>query len=126
MGRRHHILGNVDDIARQLEQIWKKILHETIRMLRYVVWPFAFRLEKLGGEVEIIVRSYNYIGKHMRKAIGGAEREFERSAHVRVVSSFQTWTACDEHESLFERPASGYSLHLRLTQQKWNRCWTVL
>ncbi|GFY10067.1 hypothetical protein TNCV_1946121 [Trichonephila clavipes] len=29
MGRRLHLLGNVDDIARQLEQIWQEISQET-------------------------------------------------------------------------------------------------
>ncbi|GFW72315.1 hypothetical protein TNCV_703521 [Trichonephila clavipes] len=56
---------------------------------------------KLEGEVEDIVRIHNYMGKHERKAISGAERKLPISAHV--VSSFQTWTACDEHQSLYER-----------------------
>ncbi|GFW01090.1 hypothetical protein TNCV_1763281 [Trichonephila clavipes] len=60
----------------------------------YRVSPKA--VHKLGGEVGNIVRSHNYIGEHGQKAIGGAAREFERSAHV--VSSFQTWTACDGYE----------------------------
>ncbi|GFX65161.1 transposable element Tc1 transposase [Trichonephila clavipes] len=31
MGRRMHLPGNVDDLARQLEQIWQEIPQETIR-----------------------------------------------------------------------------------------------
>ncbi|GFS61580.1 hypothetical protein TNCV_4312591 [Trichonephila clavipes] len=54
----------------------------------------------LGGEVENIVRSHYYIGKHGRKAIGGAVRELARLKHV--VSSFQTWTACDKKGSLHD------------------------
>ncbi|GFU30448.1 transposable element Tcb1 transposase [Trichonephila clavipes] len=33
MGRRLHLPGNVDDLARQLEQIWQEMPQETIRML---------------------------------------------------------------------------------------------
>ncbi|GFU00219.1 hypothetical protein TNCV_801901 [Trichonephila clavipes] len=33
MGRLQHLSGNVDDLARQLEQIWQKIPQETIRVL---------------------------------------------------------------------------------------------
>ncbi|GFT00637.1 hypothetical protein TNCV_141821 [Trichonephila clavipes] len=42
---------------------------------------------KLGGEVENIVRSHNYIRKHGRKELGGAVRELARSVHM--VSSIQ-------------------------------------
>ncbi|GFS93302.1 hypothetical protein TNCV_2697641 [Trichonephila clavipes] len=71
---------------------------------------------KLGWEAENIVRSYNYIGKDGWKAIGGAVRELGRLEHV--VSSFQTWIVCDEHEFLYERRVGGYSLHLRPSQRK--------
>ncbi|GFU79384.1 hypothetical protein TNCV_871551 [Trichonephila clavipes] len=47
---------------------------------------------------QVVLRSHNYIGKHEKKVMGGAVRELARSAHV--VSTFQTWTACDERESL--------------------------
>ncbi|GFV67470.1 transposable element Tc1 transposase [Trichonephila clavipes] len=33
MGRRLHRLGNVNDLARQLEQIWQVMPQETIRMI---------------------------------------------------------------------------------------------
>ncbi|GFW56873.1 transposable element Tc1 transposase [Trichonephila clavipes] len=33
MGRRLHLPGNVDDLARQLEQIWQEIPQETIRVI---------------------------------------------------------------------------------------------
>ncbi|GFV85542.1 transposable element Tcb1 transposase [Trichonephila clavipes] len=33
MGRRLHLPGNVDDLPRQLEQIWQEIPQETIRVL---------------------------------------------------------------------------------------------
>ncbi|GFV24585.1 hypothetical protein TNCV_1914471 [Trichonephila clavipes] len=33
MGRRLHLPGNVDDLSRQLEQIWQEIPPETIRVL---------------------------------------------------------------------------------------------
>ncbi|GFY34153.1 transposable element Tc1 transposase [Trichonephila clavipes] len=33
MGRRLHLLGNVDDLAGQLEQTWQEIPQETIRVL---------------------------------------------------------------------------------------------
>ncbi|GFV69237.1 transposable element Tcb1 transposase [Trichonephila clavipes] len=33
MGRRLHLPGNVDDLSRQLEQIWQEIPQETIRIL---------------------------------------------------------------------------------------------
>ncbi|GFW01450.1 hypothetical protein TNCV_5031001 [Trichonephila clavipes] len=79
---------------------------------------------KLGEEVENIVRSYSYTGKHGRKAIGGAVREFERSVHV--ISSFQTWTACDERESLYERRVGGCSLHLRPRLRKSTCCCSVV
>ncbi|GFW58528.1 hypothetical protein TNCV_718281 [Trichonephila clavipes] len=72
---------------------------------------------KLGGKVQNIVRSHNYIVKHGRKAISGAVCELSRSEHV--VSSFQTWTSGDEHESLYELQARGYPLHLRPKQQMW-------
>ncbi|GFU40127.1 hypothetical protein TNCV_3767891 [Trichonephila clavipes] len=68
-------------------------------------------VNKLGGEVENIGRSHNYRGNHGRKAIGGALYDLARSEHV--VFSFQIWTACDEHESLYGHQISGYPLHLR-------------
>ncbi|GFU11762.1 hypothetical protein TNCV_4969591 [Trichonephila clavipes] len=33
MGKRMHLPGNIDDLARQLEQIWQEISQEIIRML---------------------------------------------------------------------------------------------
>ncbi|GFU55945.1 transposable element Tcb1 transposase [Trichonephila clavipes] len=33
MGRRLHLPGNVDDLARQLEQNWQEIPQKTIRMI---------------------------------------------------------------------------------------------
>ncbi|GFS65977.1 transposable element Tcb1 transposase [Trichonephila clavipes] len=33
MGRRLHLPGNADDLARQLEQIWQEIPQEIIRVL---------------------------------------------------------------------------------------------
>ncbi|GFW44373.1 transposable element Tc1 transposase [Trichonephila clavipes] len=33
MGRRLHVPGNVDDLVRQMEQIWQEIPQETIRVL---------------------------------------------------------------------------------------------
>ncbi|GFV65294.1 RNase H domain-containing protein [Trichonephila clavipes] len=84
--------------------------------------PNAVR--KLGREVENIVRSHTYIGKHRRNAVGGAVRELTRSAQV--VSSLQTWTACDEHESFYEHRVGGYPLHLRHCQQKWTCCCLVV
>ncbi|GFY18874.1 transposable element Tcb1 transposase [Trichonephila clavipes] len=33
MGRRLYLPGNVDDLVRELEQIWQEILHETIGVL---------------------------------------------------------------------------------------------
>ncbi|GFX34482.1 uncharacterized protein TNCV_3657201 [Trichonephila clavipes] len=79
---------------------------------------------KLGKEVEKIVRRHNYIGKHGRKTTGGAEREFQRSKHV--VFSFQTCTACDEHESLYEHRVGGHPLPLRPSQRKWTYCCLVV
>ncbi|GFX54025.1 hypothetical protein TNCV_2336611 [Trichonephila clavipes] len=57
------------------------------------------------------MRSHNYIGDHGRKAIGGAVRKLAASEHL--VSSFQTWTACNEHESLYDCRVGGNPLHLR-------------
>ncbi|GFX47733.1 transposable element Tc1 transposase [Trichonephila clavipes] len=50
MGRRLHLPGNVDDLARQLEQIWQEIPQETIRVfipLCHAVWMLASRLESV-------------------------------------------------------------------------------
>ena len=46
----------------------------------YRVSPNA--VYKFGGEVANIVRNHNYIGKHGRKAIGGAVRELASSESV--------------------------------------------
>ncbi|GFU70893.1 hypothetical protein TNCV_2206101 [Trichonephila clavipes] len=78
---------------------------------------------KLGRKVENIVRNHNYIGKHGRKAIGGAVSELARSAHI--VRSFQTWTVDDEYKSLYERRVGGYPLHQRHSQRKWTYCSSV-
>ncbi|GFX11297.1 hypothetical protein TNCV_2803611 [Trichonephila clavipes] len=43
-----------------------------------LVWMSPNAVYKLEGEVESIVKSRNYIGKHSRKAIGGAVRELAR------------------------------------------------
>ncbi|GFX62093.1 hypothetical protein TNCV_2228191 [Trichonephila clavipes] len=59
-------------------------------------------------------RSRLYIVKHGRKAIGGVVRE-SQGRHVWIRHFRQT--AGDEHESLFERSAGVYSLHLRLNSQ---------
>ncbi|GFW17757.1 hypothetical protein TNCV_1133571 [Trichonephila clavipes] len=59
--------------------------------------------------------SHNQIGKHGWKSIGGAH----------MVSTFQTWTACDEHESLYEHRVGGYPFHLRLSQRKLTCCCSI-
>ncbi|GFU68636.1 hypothetical protein TNCV_4982421 [Trichonephila clavipes] len=74
-------------------------------------------------EVENIVKSHNYIGKHGRKTIGGIVRELARSA--RVVSSFHTRTACDE-QALYEHRVSGHLPHLPSSQRKWTGCCSVV
>ncbi|GFX68359.1 hypothetical protein TNCV_2817331 [Trichonephila clavipes] len=81
--------------------------HNTDKRL-YKVYPNA--MHKLGGEVKNIMRSLNYEGKHGRKVIGSTVRELTRSEQV--ISSFQTWTTCDEHVSLYERRVGRYPLHL--------------
>ncbi|GFW94379.1 hypothetical protein TNCV_1433141 [Trichonephila clavipes] len=78
----------------------------------------------LEEEVENIVRSHNYIGKHEWKAIGGTVRKFARSTHV--VSLYQIWTSCDEHESLYESRVGGYPLQLRSCQRKWTCCCSIV
>ncbi|GFW80389.1 hypothetical protein TNCV_2945211 [Trichonephila clavipes] len=64
------------------------------------------------------------MGKHERKAIDNAVRELAKSSHV--VSSFQKWTACDEHESLYECRVGEYPLHLLPSQRKWAFCCSVV
>ncbi|GFS95293.1 hypothetical protein TNCV_2631071 [Trichonephila clavipes] len=51
MRRRKHLPGNVDDLARPLEQIWQKMPYETIRVLYHsmprnvaVCTPVRYRL----------------------------------------------------------------------------------
>ncbi|GFW72248.1 hypothetical protein TNCV_702851 [Trichonephila clavipes] len=86
-----------------------------------MVFPNAeYQLEE---ELESIVRNHNCIGKHGRKAIGDAARELVGSAHV--VSSFQTLTACDDHESVYESQVGGYPLQLRPCQRKWMCCSSI-
>ncbi|GFT63644.1 hypothetical protein TNCV_870811 [Trichonephila clavipes] len=76
------------------------------------------------GRREHRVEPAHYTGKYGRKAIGGAVRELRRSA--RVVSTFQIWRACDEHESLHESRVSGYPLHLRHRKRKWTCCCSIV
>ncbi|GFX34059.1 hypothetical protein TNCV_912601 [Trichonephila clavipes] len=71
---------------------------------------------KLGGEVENIV-GHNYIGKHGWREIGGTVHELARLACV--ISTFQTWTACDEHAFLYECWVGVHPLPLRPNQQNW-------
>ncbi|GFV41706.1 transposable element Tc1 transposase [Trichonephila clavipes] len=50
MGRRLHILGNVDDFSRQLEQIWEETPQETIRVLyHFMASPAAACIQARGG-----------------------------------------------------------------------------
>ncbi|GFX30581.1 hypothetical protein TNCV_3462291 [Trichonephila clavipes] len=79
---------------------------------------------KLVGEVNNIVRSHNYTRKHGQKVKGEAVRELGSLAHV--VSSFQPWTVCDEHELLYEYRYGGYPLHLQPSQRKWMCCCSVV
>ncbi|GFX95674.1 uncharacterized protein TNCV_4886001 [Trichonephila clavipes] len=66
----------------------------------YRVSPNA--VYKLGGVVENIVRSQNYIGKHGRKAIGGAVRELARERYpTRRQPNHQTFARV--HQNLVER-----------------------
>ncbi|GFX90892.1 hypothetical protein TNCV_3167231 [Trichonephila clavipes] len=77
---------------------------------------------KLGREIENIVMSRNYIGKHGQQTKDGTVREFARH----VISSFQTWTACNEYESLYEHRVVGYPLHLRPIERKWMYRYSVV
>ncbi|GFU66253.1 hypothetical protein TNCV_2041841 [Trichonephila clavipes] len=62
------------------------------------------------GDVENIVRSPNYIGKNGWKAIGGAVRELWKVGSC-VVSSFETLSAYDEHESLYMNVRESADIH---------------
>ncbi|GFV97551.1 hypothetical protein TNCV_2040591 [Trichonephila clavipes] len=84
---------------------------------------FPNEVYTLGEEVENIVISHNYIGKHGRKQTGGAVRE--KSWSALVVSSFQTRTARDEHDLLYESQIGGYPLHLKPTKRKRTCCFSV-
>ncbi|GFW06308.1 transposable element Tcb2 transposase [Trichonephila clavipes] len=132
---RYYPPTNKNTLIRALTEEWDKLPQQ---LLDYVVQSMVRRVEccitlpgghipvslnvvnKLGWEVETIVWSHNCTGKHGRKAIGGALPELARSAYV--ISSLQTETACDEHESLYERRVDGYPLHLRPSQRKWTCC----
>ncbi|GFX72477.1 hypothetical protein TNCV_4060741 [Trichonephila clavipes] len=56
MGRQLHLLGNVVDLARQLEQIWQEVQQETIEVLyhsmpRRVAVCIQSRGKKLGVKI---------------------------------------------------------------------------
>ncbi|GFT09592.1 uncharacterized protein TNCV_4947681 [Trichonephila clavipes] len=70
---------------------------------------------KLRGDVDSIDKNHVYIGKHRRNAISGAVRKLAWSA--RVASTFQTRTAFDDHDSLYESRVGGYPPHLRPNQR---------
>ncbi|GFY19227.1 hypothetical protein TNCV_4225911 [Trichonephila clavipes] len=55
--------------------ISKRTFPKSIGPLRIEKWVSPNAVFKLGGDVEIIVRSHNYRGKRGRKAIGGTVRE---------------------------------------------------
>ncbi|GFV92690.1 uncharacterized protein TNCV_1375401 [Trichonephila clavipes] len=57
MGRRLHLPGNADDLARQLEQIWKKYRRRPsgcFITLCHVVWQLASRLELGQHFIELV------------------------------------------------------------------------
>ncbi|GFW80756.1 transposable element Tc1 transposase [Trichonephila clavipes] len=99
MGRRLHQQGNVDDLARQLEQIWQEIPQETI----------MFTCKNCGGGDRGRVAIY--------RPFGEVSLSLNRTVTCMVLKADDRRTSCPCHDE-FRGPRSDY---VRQTQQQGYR-----